>query len=47
MNGVCFCMVDGETREMLFISLHLLSHSSKKIEEIKSKPIHFANGCPM
>jgi len=45
MNGVCICMVDGELRAMLLLSLHLVSHSSNKIEAIKSKPIHFANGC--
>jgi hypothetical protein len=38
-------MVDAEIRARLVLSLHLVSHSSNKIEAIKSKPIHLANGC--
>ena len=37
--------VPPDQRSDRIISVPILSHSSNKIEEIKSKPIHFANGC--
>jgi len=45
MNSVCFCMVDGETREMLLYPFICESYSSGKNEALKSNPTYFMNGC--
>jgi hypothetical protein len=44
MNSLYFCIIDGNTRNAL-ASLHRCIPQLRETAEMKSKTIHFTNGC--